>query len=56
MTPPVGMNCFVLNSAVKGLELGDIFKGALIFVIPMLLLIVILYLFPEIVLYLPSNM
>ena len=56
MTPPVGMNCFVLNSAVEELELNDIFKGALLFVIPMLLLIVVLYLFPEIVLYLPNNM
>lgn len=56
MTPPIGMNCFVLNSAVEELELSDIFKGSLIFVIPMLLLIVVLYLFPEIVLYLPNNM
>jgi C4-dicarboxylate transporter DctM subunit len=56
MTPPVGMNCFVLNSAVKELELSDIFKGALIFVIPMLLLIIVLYLFPDIVMYLPNNM
>ena len=56
MTPPVGMNCFVLNSAVKELELGDIFKGALIFVIPMLILIAVLYVYPEIVMYVPNNM
>lgn len=56
MTPPVGMNCFVLKSSVKELELSDIFKGSLLFVVPMLILIAILYIYPDIVLYLPNNM
>lgn len=56
MTPPIGMNCFVLNSAVEELDLGDIFKGSLIFVIPMLILIIVLYIFPDIVMYLPNKM
>ncbi|PWA04689.1 TRAP transporter large permease, partial [Pueribacillus theae] len=56
ITPPVGMNCFVLRGAAPELSLGEIFKGAVIFIIPILLLIVILYLFPEIAIFLPSNM
>lgn len=56
ITPPIGMNCFVLRGAAPELELGEIFKGAAIFIIPILLLIGILYLFPDIALYLPNNM
>ena len=56
ISPPIGMNCFVLKGAAPDLSLEDIFKGAAIFMIPILLLIVVLYLFPEIALYLPNNM
>lgn len=56
ITPPFGMNCFVLKGAIPELNLNDIFKGALRFVIPILLVVVILIAFPEIVLYLPNLM
>ncbi|WP_019416246.1 TRAP transporter large permease [Paenisporosarcina sp. TG20] len=56
ISPPIGMNCFVLRGAAPDLSLEDIFKGAAIFMIPIVLLIAILYLFPEIALYLPNNM
>jgi C4-dicarboxylate transporter, DctM subunit len=55
ITPPVGMNCYVLNGVVKELGLIEIFKGAFIFVIPILVLITLLYIFPDIALYLPYN-
>jgi C4-dicarboxylate transporter, DctM subunit len=54
ISPPVGMNCFVLNGVVKELELGDIFKGALLFMIPIIALITLLYVFPDIALFLPN--
>lgn len=56
ISPPVGMNCFVLKGVSDELELVDIFKGALIFMIPILVLIALVYIFPEIVLFLPSTM
>ncbi|MBN6886621.1 C4-dicarboxylate transporter, DctM subunit [Cytobacillus horneckiae] len=56
ITPPVGMNCFVLKGAAPDLSLEQIFKGAALFIVPIIVLIVILYLFPNIALYLPSNM
>lgn len=56
ITPPVGMNCFVLNGVASDLKIQDIFKGGLIFVLPILLLVIILYFFPEIILYLPNQM
>jgi C4-dicarboxylate transporter, DctM subunit len=55
ITPPVGMNCFVLKGAAPDLSLEDIFKGSALFIIPILLLIAILYLFPDLTLYLPNN-
>lgn len=54
ISPPVGMNCFVLRGVVKELDLGNIFKGALIFVIPIVSLIFFLYAFPDIVTFLPN--
>lgn len=56
ITPPVGMNCFVLKGAAPDLSLEQIFKGAALFILPIIVLIVILYLFTNIALYLPSNM
>jgi len=54
ISPPVGMNCFVLRGVVKELDLGSIFKGAAIFVIPILTLIFLLYAFPDIATFLPD--
>lgn len=56
ISPPIGMNCFVLKGVVDDLELSDIFKGALRFMIPILVLILLLYFFPNIALYLPNRM
>ncbi|MER2111053.1 MAG: TRAP transporter large permease [Solibacillus isronensis] len=54
ISPPVGMNCFVLRGVVKELDLGSIFKGAFIFMIPIVTLIFVLYAFPEIATFLPD--
>jgi C4-dicarboxylate transporter DctM subunit len=56
ITPPVGFNLFVLKSVVPGTELKDVVAGSLIFVVPLLLGIVILMIFPQIALFLPSLM
>ncbi|WP_245831729.1 TRAP transporter large permease [Oceanobacillus senegalensis] len=56
ITPPVGMNCFVLKGAAPDLSLEDIFKGTIIFTIPILIMIAILYLFPQLALFLPQGM
>ena len=54
ISPPIGMNCFVLNGVVEELDLGSIFKGALLFMIPIIALITLLYIFPDIALFLPN--
>jgi C4-dicarboxylate transporter DctM subunit len=56
ITPPVGFNLFVLKSVVPGTELADVVRGSSIFVVPLLLGIVLLMMFPQIALFLPSLM
>lgn len=56
ITPPLGMNCFVLKGVAPDLKLEDIFKGAAMFFAPILVLLVLLYVFPDIVLWLPDRM
>ena len=46
---------FVLKSVVPGVEMADVVRGSLIFVIPLLLGIVILMIFPQIALFLPAD-
>ena len=55
ITPPVGLNVFIL-SGVTGTKVGTIFRGVWPFVLAMLLCVIMLTLFPQIALFLPSNM
>ncbi|WP_342430722.1 TRAP transporter large permease subunit [Neobacillus sp. FSL H8-0543] len=56
ISPPIGMSIFVLNGVSPELGLGNIYKGALAFCIPILVLIVLVYIFPGIVMLLPSHL
>lgn len=56
ISPPVGMSSYVLKGSTEGLTLEQIFKGALLFLIPIFVAIIILYFFPEIATFLPSQM
>lgn len=56
ITPPVGLNCFVLHGVAPELGLNRIFAGAVRFVIPMLAAVTLLYAFPDIALFLPGRM
>ncbi len=48
ITPPVGMNLFVINALAKGVGIGQTYRGALPFVISDILRIMILVAFPSI--------
>jgi C4-dicarboxylate transporter, DctM subunit len=54
--PPVGMNVFVIKTAVRDVSFATIFKGVLPFIATDILRLVILISFPSIALYLPSLM
>jgi len=56
ITPPIGMNIFVLNTVLPDVRTGTIFRGVLPFVAIDVVRLLILVLFPAIVLYLPSLM
>lgn len=55
MTPPVGMNLFVLQGVNPGAKATDIMTGAMPFIVVMLLMLVLLSVFPQIVTWLPET-
>ena len=56
ITPPVGMNVYVINSIAHRVSLTTIFKGVLPFVAVDVLRLVLLIAFPALVLFLPGSM
>jgi C4-dicarboxylate transporter DctM subunit len=56
ITPPVGLNLYVINGIVPDVKLPTVLMGALPFVLLMILGIVILSVFPGIVTWLPDTL
>jgi C4-dicarboxylate transporter DctM subunit len=57
ITPPVGINCFVVKGAAGNLlRLEDVFRGITPYVIASFIMLLILCLFPGLALYLPQSM
>ncbi len=56
ISPPVGMNLFVINALLPGVGLRQIFRGCWPFVLIMVIVLVLLIAFPQISLWLPSRM
>ena len=55
ITPPVGLNLFVINGITPDVRLPTILKGAFPFMICMVVAILILCVFPELATWLPSK-
>ena len=56
ITPPVGVNVFVLSGVARGIPMNTMFRGILPFWLAMLVCIILLVIFPEIVMFLPNSM
>jgi TRAP-type C4-dicarboxylate transport system permease large subunit len=56
ITPPIGMNVFVIKGIARDVPLEDIFRGVTPFIMAQVILIAILIVFPQIALWLPSTM
>jgi tripartite ATP-independent transporter DctM subunit len=56
ITPPVGLNLYVLKGVAPDVPLTTVLKGSIPFVLIMLAFMVILAIFPEIALWLPNQM
>ena len=56
ISPPVGINVFVVKGLVPDVPIGEIFKGIMPFWLAMGVCIILLILFPQIALYIPNTM
>ena len=56
ITPPIGMNLFVLKAQFPDIEFADVIRGTIWFVAMDILTLVILTIFPGITLWLPGTM
>jgi C4-dicarboxylate transporter DctM subunit len=56
ITPPVGLNLFVIQGLMRGTTARDVTLGTTPYVILMLVLIILLFLFPDLALWLPRHM
>jgi tripartite ATP-independent transporter DctM subunit len=56
ITPPVGINLFIIQGIARGSRMRDIAVGSTPFVVIMILLVVILFLVPDLALWLPRRM
>lgn len=54
ITPPVGFNLFVIHGISGGRPMNEVILGSVPYVFMMLLMIVILYFFPQIAIWLPQ--
>lgn len=56
ITPPIGLNVFVLKGAAPEIPVETIFKGIWPFLIAAVMAMVLITIFPQIALYIPSHM
>jgi C4-dicarboxylate transporter, DctM subunit len=56
ITPPVGMNVFVVAGMIREVPMYTVFRGVLPFFIAMVLCIALIVVFPKIALFLPDSM
>ena len=56
ISPPVGMNIFVVKNLIKHLSIGDIFRGVTPFTFALVLLLALIVVFPKLATWLPSFM
>ena len=55
ITPPVGLNLYVIQSVARA-SLGDVSRGVLPFLLLMLLTVALLYVWPDLALYIPFKL
>jgi TRAP-type C4-dicarboxylate transport system permease large subunit len=56
ISPPVGINVFVIAGVSQDVPMATIFKGILPFILVEILVVIILTLFPQIIMVLPNAM
>ena len=56
VTPPVGVNVYIVSGLSPDIPIGTIFKGVSIFLIAYVICLVLLIIFPQVALYLPRSL
>lgn len=56
VTPPVGLNCYVVNGIRPDIPLEKIFRGVTPFLIGEIFIIAVIVAFPDFILWLPNMM
>lgn len=56
ITPPIGLNVFILKGAAPGIEVETIFKGIWPFLLAAVVAMALIAMFPQIALFIPSHM
>ena len=56
ITPPVGLNCFIISGVAKDIPLSKIYRGVLPFTITIAVGVLLMLIFPQIALILPNMM
>ncbi len=56
ITPPVGVNVYIIKGVAKDVPIETIFRGIWPFLIALIICIIILFIFPQIAIFLPSLM
>lgn len=56
VTPPVGLNCYVVNGIRPDIPLQSVFKGVAPFLVGEVIILAVIVSFPELVLWLPNMM
>jgi tripartite ATP-independent transporter DctM subunit len=56
VTPPVGVNVYIVSGLAPDIPIGTIFKGVSIFLIAYVICLVLLFIFPQVALYLPRSL
>jgi TRAP-type C4-dicarboxylate transport system permease large subunit len=56
VTPPVGMNLFVIHGIAKDVSMGTIIRGVVPFLVLLILSLGLFTFFPDLILFLPARM
>jgi TRAP-type C4-dicarboxylate transport system permease large subunit len=56
ITPPIGMNAFVVKSVLPEVKLGDIFRGVTPYLVALVVGLALVFTVPSIATFLPSLM
>jgi len=56
VTPPVGVNVYIVSGLVPDIPIQTIFRGVMVFLIAYVIVLLLLVVFPQLALFLPNSL